>query len=172
MAAYEIVSSLLLLATLVVLIVYTRKTATIARAAIEQSEAAQKPFVIIQAPWMGREGTERESRAVDWTQLATGSLTIMNIGNGPALKVDFEFVDAPPEAHVNRKRRVPFLLTEWGPDREFDKRPTGCKPPAHGMVEFRITYESMSGTKYETLTAIVDGEYIVDFRFGRHPLRD
>lgn len=171
MTGYEIVSSVLLLSTLIVLIVYTAKTATIARAAIEQSEAAQKPCVIVSAPWMGREGTEHEDRAVDWTERGP-SLMIWNFGNGPALKVDFEFLDAPPEAHANRKRRIPILVTEWGPERKPEKYPTGCAAPRKGMVEFCITYESMSGTKYETRTAIVDGEYVADFKFGRHLLRD
>jgi hypothetical protein len=163
MAAYEIISSLLLLATLVVLIVYTWKTATIARAAIEQSEAAQKPCVVLASTaFVGREGVWRERPAINWEELSHDVLTITNIGNGPAMKVDFDFMDAPPHAHPKRERPLQYLGVG-------DVGSTGCHPPAVGLVRFRITYESMSGTGYETRVNVVDGRSVASFDFRQRP---
>jgi hypothetical protein len=168
---YYIVSSLLLLGTLGVLIIYTAKTATIARAAIEQSEAAQKPCVVVTSLFMGRSDVRLPpTTPVSWDSWGSTTIVIANIGNGPALNVDFGFVDAPEEAHSQRERPLPYILPiDVVAGRNYHQ--TGCNPPAQGVVGFRITYESMSRTKYETVVEITSGENVTDFKFGRHPLR-
>jgi hypothetical protein len=92
MSAYEIVSSLLLLATLVVLAIYTGKTATIARAAVEQGEVAQKPcMIVLPLPELPLEpGSPRENRLhLEFLQDDAPSVRFKNVGNGPALKAGY-----------------------------------------------------------------------------------
>lgn len=99
MGAYEVVSSLFLLATLVVLIVYTAKTATIARAAVDQVEATQKPCLLPEIPpigdWAPGAADEPLTSDPDWQNVTLGP-NLRNVGTGPALKVAFAGADDDP----------------------------------------------------------------------------
>lgn len=131
------------------------------RAATEQSEALQKPFVTIKsAPRHAQENiVERRAAAV----AEAPTVVLLNLGSGPALNVSYQFeqVEASDKVHpLKHPESVPYVQ----PHQEWTTR-LPLTSLANRTVEIRANYESLSGTKYETQMRIESG-VIASFSFG------
>lgn len=90
--------------TLVFIIIYTRITKKIERAAQEQAEGLQKPVVVMAFEYRSDESGPVWDRIEDSKQIPQsamlklsrngGNFLIDNIGTGPALNLSFDFVPA------------------------------------------------------------------------------
>lgn len=130
-------------------------------AAIEQSEALQKPFVTIKSAPRHAEQAIVERRAAAVAQAPT--VVLLNLGPGPALNVSYQFeqVDVPDKGHpLRHPESIPYVESR----QEWTTR-LPLTSLSNRTVEFSASYESLSGTKYETQMHIEDG-VIVSFKFG------
>lgn len=138
---------------------YVRLTHKIARASIEQSEAQQKPCLILRA-------TRRDDMdaILDPPMAAVvedGTLRLMNIGNGPAIHVEFDFRRIQQNRLVSSRGMIPNL----------DRGAQWDTPLATGLLTAEnprliVTYGSLSGTQYRTRITF-DGRIIQSLQFGR-----
>jgi hypothetical protein len=93
----------------------------------------------------------------------TPTVVLLNLGSGPALNVSYqcEQVDAPNKAHaLKHPESVPYVE----PRQEWTTR-LSLNSLSNRTVEFLASYESLSGTKYETQMRI-ESAVIVSFKFG------
>jgi hypothetical protein len=131
-------------------------------AAIEQSEALQKPSITIKAAPRHAEELIVERRAAAVAQ--TPTVVLLNLGSGPALNVSYQFDEVNPsdKAHaLKHPESVPYVE----PRQEWATR-LSLSSLSNRTLEFRANYESLSGTEYETRMRIESG-VIVSSSFGR-----
>jgi hypothetical protein len=154
MTLISVLTFLVLTATLIAVIWYTRETQKIARASIEQSEALQKPCVVIESS--PRDSDEAVLEAPLVSQVAqTPNVQLRNIGSGPAVKLNYELrqVEVPQGG-------VAVTPTGFVPYLEADESWTTVTP--RGMLttrifEFSAKYESLSGSTYQTRVRLDNG---------------
>ncbi len=148
----ESATLVLALATLYWLVVYTRAAQETTGAAVnaaaagfEQAEAAQKPCLVVR--FFTGDGTVSE--------MNQGRVGFANIGNGPALRVEYEVVEdssvvdsgseiSTARDHTLRSNATSFLV--YGRDNE-----KVIKVLSQGKTTIvTASYQSMSGRRYRT----------------------
>ncbi len=123
-------------ATLVAVIIYTR-------AAFQQAEGIQKPFVcLLTSTYLDVE----DPRTFDTeSELVVGDFVLVNRGSGPAVKLCCRIgFDRPSSPFF-------FSVPHLGPRSRFNTRePQGDLLTEPKRVVLRTIYESMTGQLYET----------------------
>jgi len=164
--------------TLAVVIIYTRITARLERAAQEQAEASQKPVLVLQ--FITREegleqALEQKQRqiapqAMKLAESSGGEFVIRNIGSGPALNVTYVIHPASLEPDVrdsySRHRFLPYLGSG-------DSMPGPITIAAMGLDvhKFAASYDSLSGKHYRTEMQISGGLLCEKWIFQRTATR-
>jgi hypothetical protein len=154
MTFISVLTLLVLTATLIAIIWYTRVTQQIARASVEQSEALQKPCVVIESSARTSDQAVLEAPLV--SEVAqTPNVQLRNIGGGPAVKLNYELRQVQVPQGV-----VAVTPTGFVPYLEAGKSWTTVT--ARGMLttrifEFSANYESLSGSKYQTSVRLENG---------------
>jgi hypothetical protein len=147
------------IATFCYIVVYTRITARIERAAQEQAEASQKPVIVMAFEYRSDESDAVWDRIHDSTQIPhsamlklstnSGNFLIHNIGTGPALNLSFDFVPVEPAETKDTQpffgRKLSYLL----PDQCTESTIGPSRQPAKDF-RFIAHYESLSGKHYST----------------------
>jgi hypothetical protein len=161
MTLVSVLTLLVLTATLIVAIWYTRETQQIARASVEQSEALQKPCVVIESS--ARTSDDAVMDAPRVSEVAqTPTVRLKNIGSGLAIGLSYELrqVEVPEGSPAVRPTGfVPYLEA-----REPWATVTGRGMLTTRIFEFSAEYESLSRSKYQTKIR-VDHGLIVSFVF-------
>jgi hypothetical protein len=131
------------------------------KAAVEQSEALQKPCVTIRSS--PRQYEEAVLNAPFVAEILTLNVELLNIGTGPALDLfyDLQQVDVEEgQIAINPKGFVPHLRSgeSWATQLQRTSL-------TNRNLEFSARYESLSGSKYETRMRI-ESAIIVSSTFG------
>jgi hypothetical protein len=138
-----------LIATLVVLGVYTFFTRSIQSAAQEQAEAPQKPVIVLLTMQRDAEDQILDHTAGDIGAAALrvnqvdGQLVITNIGYGIAIDVRYEFRFGNEKKP--RARRLPYLRGN-----DSLKAPIAAAMAQTQTLEFIATFKSLSDKRYKT----------------------
>ncbi|MGH9364209.1 MAG: hypothetical protein ACRD1B_02950 [Thermoanaerobaculia bacterium] len=143
---------LVLSATLIAVIAYTR-------AAFEQAEGAQKPCITISGELDDSDDAILENRT--GRLHPTNDISLVNIGSGPAINLRFCFHEADekaPPTWVTAPHLAPGQST-WSL-----RKPTVFRT---NEVFFIATYQSLTGTRYESSSTIVDKKIVQGFRFAK-----
>lgn len=147
---------------LIFLIKYAGYTRRLAIAAVEQSEAPQKPCLVMEELPDTTEDAALE--AMTSSVLGAVSVRMRNIGHGPALRVHFCFRDLSGAGGAIGKDHnsscPPIAAGEPG-DTHHAIRNLTLK------TEFLLDYESLSGTCYRSRAVIEDRRWVRDFTFRR-----
>lgn len=164
------------IATLVVVSIYTKITARIARASQDQVEASRKPVIVLKIvaredkvdEAMERLYTKQVPQSVRVGTSDNGHLIITNIGTGPALNLVFDF--EPTTGEVDDPNRHARKLAYFQSQSQIE----AAISPAQmigGDYRFTARYESLSGKRYVTQMVLHTRSHNVlvgeDWKFGQ-----
>lgn len=137
------ISAIVSFLTLLVVIVYAYLTNKISKAATRQSEDLETPFLAL---INNNEGITNQQ----------GELALKNLGKGPAINISYTGYRQDQPHTVESKPLGPGDMRTLGSFRKQD---------LHDRKGFKVTYESLSGRKFETeIKYDVDGrEYHLRF---------
>jgi hypothetical protein len=145
---YQLVASVLSLATLIVLFIYAWDTKRIKEAAEEQAEGIQKPCVVVELqPNLFVASGESNLTGRFVLRTLTGNMTLRNIGQGPAIDVRIKFLD---------QQSADETVAEWPcPSVAFIEARESFRVGVPDSVighhlALLIQYESATGRSYET----------------------
>jgi hypothetical protein len=117
-------------------------------------EAMQKPHVTLRIST--REDAQAIIHAPHVMQVAQlPHVRLLNVGTGPALHLTYSFQQVRAEAGAN-PFQISGIVAYMPAGFEWDT-PIGRGSLANRTVEFQVSYQSLSGKKYETRFTIEDG---------------
>lgn len=128
-----------------------------ARAATEQSEGSAKPLITVQC------GPPEKSSIVGrvLAEINSSVLQLVNIGNGPAISVDWKVARSKSAAPIV-DGFIPFV----GPAQTFLTQARTAILKASEEFEISCTYEALSGAKYAAET-VTHGKNVLRFNVQR-----
>ncbi len=149
--------------TLVVIFWYTLETKKIRGAALAQAEAAHKPCLTVRAePRAGEEAILEWDGVRGGLVLPQGRIVIQNIGSGPALNVTYALDRLEEIGRDSGSVSKDYLLLI--PSGGAIQTHTAFGLIAGGKYELVLTFESLSGRKYET-RIIIDRTVLSSYKF-------
>ncbi len=136
--------------------VYVRETKALRLATIEQAEALQKPCLVVEA--LPEANPAQVEKLADEQGRPAPRIQFKNVGSGVALKVDYALETDGKKLHG---RSCSYLEAGTTHSTEIPRWRLG----ENALVT--IDYESMSQTKYRTVTTIKGRDTLEGFRFSR-----
>lgn len=136
--------------TLVLLAVYVIDTARIRRASVRQADAVYQPCLVLAV--QPRPPADQVADGVEGTAAASRvhpSVAIQNIGTGPAVQIQWRFIDLKPALSFS----IPYILAG-----EAYRAPLGRQTVMQGRLVFEATYSSVAGVRFRTRQPIDDGQ--------------
>jgi hypothetical protein len=129
---------------------YVAHTATMAKMAQDQLEAAWTPCVLPDLP------VERYQTGNEVEPIRAAPVHLKNAGHGPALDVQcrLETADSRPLGGL----ATPFLAAGTSTATQSLENPPDRQAFNWGVFHLRATYKSVSGKKYETVATVAPGE--------------
>jgi hypothetical protein len=162
--AFYTVSTLLGILTLVAILWYAFEARRTANAGNEQSEALQRPCLVILQP----ADTSDDAVLESMTSSVLGEVTVRfkNIGQGPATNIRFRFRTLSKPAGPLEMDQAP----EAGPLAPGEP-PVDTNYPVKALDERReemvIEYSSLSGTRYRSRAVIESRRWVSQFHFSK-----
>ena len=146
-------------AALVALVIYAWDTRNIRKAAQEQAEAVQKPFLTLVTHERDRDDAILDLDGVVGTRIIgaiEGNVGLRNEGSGPAINIRYNFEPSFPNPPANASRPSSYLPSI--PARETSSIPVPREVFRGLDYQITINYQSLSGKTYEskiTMTNLV-----------------
>ena len=135
---------------------YIREVKALNLAALEQAEALQKPCLVVET--LPESNPAQVEKQADEQGRTAPRIQLRNVGTGVGLKVDYEIETEGKKLHG---RSCSYLEPGTTHSTEIPRWRLGEK----ALVT--IDYESMSETKYRTVTTIKGRDTFEGFRFLR-----
>jgi hypothetical protein len=154
---------LLAILTLLAVLWYAWEARRSANAGIEQSEALQKPCIVILQP----PDTSEDAVLEEMTSSVLGepNVRIKNIGYGPATNIRFRFRALSKASGPLEMQTAPQAAPLAHGDVADTNYPVTALDPSR--QELVIDYASLSGTRYRTRAVIEDRRWVRDFQFSK-----